>query len=220
MAKPAIHHGHALKNLMRYVRSTIKQKIRFGPGGAHENKFGIYTDADWASDKSDRKSISGGIGMFYGGPYCWASRKQKSVATSSAESEYVSQSMYAKQGQWTAQVFRDLGMKECIGKDNIVTMYGDNQGAIALTKNPHLHERSKHIDICYHFIRDLVEKEKLKIIYIPTEDMIADGLTKPLQRIAFTRFKQQMGIVDEENGFVLRGSVENKCRTKSCDVKD
>ena len=111
-------------------------------------------------------------------------------------------------------------MKECIGKDNIVTMYGDNQGAIALTKNPHLHERSKHIDICYHFIRDLVEKEKLKIIYIPTEDMIADGLTKPLQRIAFTRFKQQMGIVDEENGFALRGSVENKCRTKSCDVKD
>ena len=50
--------------------------------------------------------------------------------------------------------------------------------------------------------------------------MIADGLTKPLQRIAFTRFKQQMGIVDEENGFALRGSVENKCRTKSCDVKD
>jgi hypothetical protein len=220
MAKPAIHHGHALKNLMRYVRSTIKQKIRFGPGGVHENKFGIYTDADWASDKSDRKSISGGIGMFYGGPYCWASRKQKSVATSSAESEYVSQSMYAKQGQWTAQVFRDLGMKECIGKDNIVTMYGDNQGAIALTKNPHLHERSKHIDICYHFIRDLVEKEKLKIIYIPTEDMIADGLTKPLQRIAFTRFKQQMGIVDEENGFALRGSVENRSRTKSCDARN
>ena len=46
MAKPAIHHGHALKNLMRYVRSTIKQKIRFGPGGVHENKFGIYIDID------------------------------------------------------------------------------------------------------------------------------------------------------------------------------
>jgi hypothetical protein len=68
MAKPAIHHGHTLKNLMRYVRSTIKQKIRFGPGGAHENKFGIYTDADWASDKSDRKSISGGIGIFMEDP--------------------------------------------------------------------------------------------------------------------------------------------------------
>src|SRR5260370_35619706 len=100
--------------------------------------------------------------------------------------------MYAKQGQWTAQVFRDLGIKECIRKDNIVTMYSDNQGAIALTKNPHLYKRSKHIDICYHFIRDLVKKEKLKIIYIPTKDMIADSLTKTLQRIAFTRFKQQM----------------------------
>ena len=108
MSDPATHHGHALKNVMRYIRSTIKQKLRFGPGGAHRDEVGIYTDADWASDKTDRKSISGGVGMFYGGPFSWASKKQSSVSTSSAESEYISQSMYAKQGQWTAQVFRDL----------------------------------------------------------------------------------------------------------------
>jgi hypothetical protein len=59
-------------------------------------------------------------------------------------------------------------------------MLGDNQGAIALTKNPHLHERSKHIDVCYHYVRDLVERGKLDVAYVPTADMVADGMTKPL----------------------------------------
>ena len=198
MTNPAEIHGTALKNLMRYLRSTVKQKLRFGPGGDHQNEFGIYTDADWASDKTDRKSMSGGVGMFYGGPFSWAAKKQNSVATSSAESEYISQAMYAKQGQWAAQVLRDLGLHQYVNKNGItVQMYGDNQGAIALVKNPHLHERSKHIDICYHFIRDLAEQKKLQISYIPTDEMVADGMTKPLQRVAFERFKKMLGVVDE-----------------------
>ena len=82
MSDPTVHHGHALKELMRYLRSTTKQKLRFGPGGEHKH-FVIFTDADWASDKSDRKSVSGGVGIFYGGPFCWMSKKQKSVARSS-----------------------------------------------------------------------------------------------------------------------------------------
>jgi len=76
-------------------------------------------------------------------------------------------------------------------------MLGDNQKAIALTKNAHLNERSKHIDICYHFIRDLAEKEDLKVDYIPTVEMVADGITKPLARVAFERFKGQMGLVEK-----------------------
>ncbi|KAI0992075.1 hypothetical protein K3495_g16111 [Podosphaera aphanis] len=195
MKDPAVHHGIALKNLMRYLRSTIKQRLRFGPGGAHQQQFAAYTDADWASDKMDRKSISGGVCMYYGGPISWSSKKQNSVATSSAEAEYISQAMYAKQGQWTAQIIRDLRMPKIINKNGTtVQMYGDNQGALALVKNPHLHERSKHIDICYHFVRDLAEKGKLVIDYIPTSEMIADGLTKPLQRVAFERFKEQLGL--------------------------
>ena len=67
ISDPAIYHGHALKELMRYLRSTITQKLRFGPGG--DNHFVIFTDADWASDKSDRKSVSRGVGMFYRGPF-------------------------------------------------------------------------------------------------------------------------------------------------------
>jgi len=76
-------------------------------------------------------------------------------------------------------------------------MFEDNQEAIALVKNPHLHERSKHIDICYHFIRDLIEQKKLKIEYISIAEMIADAMTKSLTRISFERFKKQLRVVKE-----------------------
>lgn len=209
MAKPAKHHGLALKNLMRYLRSTIKQKICYGPGGVQSDiakEYGlptetakVYTDADWASDRHDRKSISGGVVMFYGGPISWSSKKQNSVATSSAESEYISMAMFVKQGRWVAQVLKDLGKPEYISTEgDTVQVLGDNQGALALTKNPHLHERSKHIDICYHFIRDLTEKGKVTSKYINTTDMVADGMTKPLGRVAFERFKHMLGLVDSQ----------------------
>jgi hypothetical protein len=88
MTKSAKHYGIALKNLMRYLRSTVKQKLRFGPGRVQTdiaNQYGlpidvakVYTDADWASDRHNRKSISGGVATFYGGPISWASKKQNS----------------------------------------------------------------------------------------------------------------------------------------------
>ena len=180
MTKPTERHGHALKQLFRYLRQTYTRKVRYGPGGAWVDTFGVYWDSDWASDVSDRKSISGGVIMFYGGPISYASKKQKSVSTSSAEAEYISLAMFIKQGRWMAQVLKDLGMKHCISEDgNAVSVLGDNQGAIALTKIPHLHERSKHIDICYHFVRDLYDKGDIAPIYVHTSEMVADGLTKP-----------------------------------------
>jgi hypothetical protein len=128
--------------------------------------------------------------MFYGGPISWSSKKQNSVATSSAASEYISMATNVKQGQSMGQVLRDMRMGEFGGEtERKVKLYGDNQGPIALTKTPHLQERSKHIDICYHFIRDLVEKGFVEVEYVPTVEMVADGLTKPLERVAFERFK-------------------------------
>ena len=195
MSDPSKHHGHAAKNLLRYLKSTVKQRLRFGPGGA-QNCFVVYSDADWASDKVDRKSVSGSVVMFGNGPISWSSKKQKSVSTSSCESEYIALASCTKQGQWIAQIFRDLGRTRYIGSNaELVQMRGDNQGAIALTKNPHLHERSKHIDICYHYVRDLAQKCKLEVSFIPTDDMVADGMTKPLQRVKFERFKSLMGMV-------------------------
>jgi hypothetical protein len=89
--------------------------------------------------------------------------------------------MYIKLGQWMAQVFRDLRRPGYIGENPIqVQMLGDNQGAITLAENPHLYKRSKHINIIYHYIQDLVEQGKILITYVPTSDIVADGMTKPL----------------------------------------
>lgn len=196
MSDPCERHGHALKKLMRYLNSTITQKIRYGAGNGFQYVT-VYSDADWASDKTDRKSVSGFTVMFQGGPISWGSKKQRSVATSSCESEYMALAMCSKQGQWIAQILRDLGRDIYISKNGrAVQMLGDNQGALALVENPHLHERSKHIDISYHFIRDLQEKGKLTVAYVPTDQMVADGLTKPLQRPGFVRFKELLGVID------------------------
>ena len=131
MQDPAEHHAQALKHLMRYLRSTISLRISFGPIG----KLVVYSDADWASDKTDRKSITASVGMIGGGPVFWASKKQTAVATATTEAEYVAMSYTAKQGQWVAQILRDLGFGGYVAKNHqTVDTRGDNQGAIALAK--------------------------------------------------------------------------------------
>jgi Reverse transcriptase (RNA-dependent DNA polymerase)/gag-polypeptide of LTR copia-type len=203
LTDPAEHHMAALKNLMRYLRSTIRYRLKYSRGG--NPRLVMHSDADWAGQRSDRKSTSGSVGLLCNCAVTWASKVQRSVATSSTESEYLSMSMTAKMSQWIAQVLRDMGYPEYIGRSPAqvdirgreiasVDIRGDNQGAIALVKNPHLHERSKHIDICYHHIRDLAERGKITVTYIPTYEMIADGLTKPLQATAFARFKGFLGM--------------------------
>ena len=93
------------------------------------------------------------------------------MATSNTESEYVALASIAKQSQWIAQVLRDMGHADCLGKDpNQVDIRGDNTGSLALVKNPHLHERSKHIDICYHYTRDLAKQGRIRVSYVPTKD--------------------------------------------------
>ncbi|TVY60796.1 Retrovirus-related Pol polyprotein from transposon TNT 1-94, partial [Lachnellula suecica] len=177
MSDPAEHYSHALKFLFRYLKSTVKQQIRYSPGGDHEY-FVLYSDADWATDKS--------------------SKKQRSIATSSCESEYIALASCVKQGQWIAQILRDLGYAKYIGKNsNLVQMLRDNQGAIAFIENAHLNDRSKHVDICYYYIRDLVENGRCKVDYIPTNNIVADSMTKPLQRVKFERFKAQIGLVEK-----------------------
>ena len=194
MQDPSERHWTYLKALMRYVRSSLSLRLRFGRG--RNLDLVVYTDADWAGQKSDRKSTSGGVAMLYGGPVCWLSKVQRSVATSSTESEYIAQSTNAKTTQWLAQILRDIECLELIREDGkTVQMLADNQGAIALAKNPHLHERSRHIDICHHYVRDLVQRGRVKIKYIPTAEMVADGFTKPLERTAFDKFKDQLGML-------------------------
>ena len=118
----------------------------------------------------------------------------------------------AKEALWLSRFFTEIG---CTGKDlETVTIHADNQGAIALAKNPEHHARTKHIDVQYHFIREHVEANRIKLNYLSTHDMAADGLTKPLLRQKFQEFVNMLGMrgndtqdsaLTPEQGGVLRG---------------
>lgn len=197
MQDPAEHHGQALRRLMRYLRSTISLRIRFGRGKAiSDDTLRVYSDADYAADKTDRKSITAFVGLVGGGPIFWGSKKQNSVSTATTEAEYMAMCTTAKQGQWMAQVLRDMGYPEYIAPNGTtVDMRGDNQGAIALAKNPVLSDRSKHIEVQYHYVRELQDCGKANVSFVPTDKMIADALSKPVQKPLLERFIKSVGMV-------------------------
>lgn len=209
LSDPAEHHGRALKSLLRYVRSTVDLGLMFGNSGS--SHLVGYSDSDYAMDRLDRKSILGYVYMFAGGPISWTSRKQKSVATSTTEAEYMALSSCAKEGLWITQLLKDLGYSGYLGQnpdrvdimesirhshDSPMQLKGDNQAALTLVKDAHIHERSKHIDVAYHHIRDLHQKNQIRVEFVPTQDMVADGLTKPLPKPNFKRFIAQLGLED------------------------
>lgn len=137
MQDPAMYHKHALRRLMRYLRSTISLRISFGK--KEEKLLGVFSDADYVAEKTDRKSITGMVGLIGGGLIFWGSKNQSSVSTATTEAEYIAMCTTAKQGQWTTQVLQDMGYPEYIALNGItVDMKGDNQGAVALARNAQL----------------------------------------------------------------------------------
>ncbi len=209
LGDPAHHHGQALKTLLRYIRSTIDLGIEYGPPESSGSSLKAYSDSDYAADRLNRKSILGYVYMFAGGPVAWMSRKQKSVATSTTEAEYMALSTCVKEGLWIAQVLRDLGLSKYLRTElgqvaiaeNVkhkacspMQLYGDNQAANLLVKDAHISERSKHIDVSYHHVRDTFNKNLIELNYIPTDDMVADGLTKPLTGDKYKNFVDLMGL--------------------------
>lgn len=192
MSDPAVFHHKAVKHLLRYIRSTAALRLRYGPG---QDKITGYSDADYAADKSDRKSTLGYVFTFAGGAISWRSTKQRSVATSTTEAEYVALSTCAKQALWLRLLLADIGYSKFIGSDtSSMQIFGDNQSSLMLIENPQVHERSKHIDVCYHHVRDAVQKKLLYVQYTPSKSMLADGLTKPLPKPAFQEFVRGLGL--------------------------
>jgi hypothetical protein len=122
----------------------------------------------------------------------WSSRKQKSVALSTAEAEYMAACEACTEEVWLRKLISDLFDQTL----ELTTIYCDNQSCIRLSEHPIFHERSKHIEIKYYFIRDKIQEGEVKREYIPTDEQTADILTKPLSRIKFAYFREKMGIAE------------------------
>lgn len=149
-----------------------------------------YSDADWAGDREDRKSTSGYIFQIAGGPVSWKSKKQDTVALSTMEAEYVALSSAAQECVWVRRLNSELGTPHT----GPTTIMEDNQSSIAMARNPQFHGRAKHIDIRHHFIREHIG-ESIELQYCPTNEMVADMLTKPLAAEHFCLLREKAGLV-------------------------
>lgn len=148
-----------------------------------------YIDADWASNSVDRRSYTGMCFLLSNGVISWECRKQKCVALSSTELEYVGLSEACREELY----LRSLQFK-ITNKMYTFSLFNDNQGAQILCANPVFHKRTKHIDI-KHFCRDLVKDGIVKVVYLPTADMPADILTKSVCSAKHYKFMSLLGIV-------------------------
>jgi hypothetical protein len=194
LSNPGIEHYRQLHHLLRYLRGTTHHSLTFGL--SNEGLVG-YSDSDFASDKDDSRSIGGYVFYLFGSPISWRSQKQSIVATSSTEAEYISLSNAAREQIHLSQLLYDLGLDSSLFTPT--TLYGDNNGSRALTKNPQFHDRAKHIRVRYHFIRDLVSDGTIVIPYIPTHDMIADIFTKSLPQKLFRNHRHSLALRSPAN---------------------
>ncbi|KAK4381284.1 Retrovirus-related Pol polyprotein from transposon RE1 [Sesamum angolense] len=149
-----------------------------------------YTDSDWAGSVDDMKSTSGYTFSLGSGIFSWASKKQATVAQSSAEAEYIAAAATSNQAIWLRRILEDMGEKQ----EEPTTIYCDNKSAIAITKNPVQHSRTKHIDIKYHSLREATTRGEIELKYCSTEEQLADIFTKALPRNKFEELRMKIGV--------------------------
>jgi hypothetical protein len=183
---PGPAHWEAVKRVFRYLKGTSELFLTFG--GAEKELTG-YADAD-GSMAEDRHAISGYAFILHGGAVSWSAKRQEIVSLSTTESEYVAATHAAKEALWLRSLLSQIFQIE----PKPTTLFSDNQSAIALTKDHQYHARTKHIDVRFHFIRYVVENGQLRLIYCPTDDMIADTLTKALPSPKVKHFASELGL--------------------------
>lgn len=194
---PSKQHFGAAKRILRYIASTTSYGIWY----SKQENFELlgYSDSDWAGAKGDMESTSGNCFTLGSGIVTWASKKQAIVALSSTEAEYMAATT-ACQAVWLRRVLSDLNQMQ----HQATTIFCDNISTIAMTKNPVLHGRAKHIEIKHHFIRDLVAEEKVQLKSCRFDEQLADLFTKSLPRAKFEEFRDRLLITNFES----RGSIE------------
>jgi len=196
-ASPTRNHLLLAKHVLRYLAGTRSLALCLGaPSPRIPSTLSGYmrnvgcSDADWASDAIDRKSISGYSFFFQGSLVSWSAVKQKAIALSSTEAEYYAMAYAFKEALWLHSFLSLLKLPV----PRPFPILSDNQATCALSTSLVISARSKHIDIRHHFIRDLIHDGSFSTTWIPTVDMPADIFTKALPFVSFSRHRDVLGL--------------------------
>lgn len=183
-------HWNYAKRILKFLSQTKTYCLKYSKESAELVGF---VDADWASDTTDRRSYTGFCFTKSGAAISWESKKQRTVALSSCEAEYMALSEACREALYLQKL-----QIEIIGSCNKIVIYSDSQSALKLSNNYQLHKRSKHIDVRYHFIREVLRNEIIESKYLSTANMPADLLTKGLPSVKHYKFMKDFGIVNLE----------------------
>lgn len=184
-------HWTYLKRILMYLRGTADYKLIYCRSSTPETLC-TYADADWGNDTNDRRSVSGYVLKLYGATISWATRKQASVALSTTEAELMALCQASCEAIWVVNLLKVLDVEVKLP----VTVYEDNQSCIAICLEPRKHRRIKHIDIQYFFVRELIQKNQIQLQYKPTEEQIADAMTKGLPAPRFRKLRELLGFIN------------------------
>jgi len=184
---PGRTHWEAAKRVLRYLGGTRKWRLTLG---GRTSQLAVFTDADRGSHRDDLRSVGAYLIKIGDGVVSWKSKKQMCVSLSSTEAEYMALCQASKESVWMADFLKNLG----VSVQGPVVVNADNQGNIALLKNPVFHDLSRHIDIQYHYTRELIRNGRIALNYVPTADMLADLLTKSLPRARHVTLSGDIGL--------------------------
>ncbi|KAJ9544187.1 hypothetical protein OSB04_023894 [Centaurea solstitialis] len=188
---PGEPHWVAVKNILKYLRRTKEMFLVFG-GSEDEISVTGYSDASFQTDRDDFRSQSGYVFTLNGGAISWKSSKQDTIADSTTEAEYIAACDAAKEAVWLRNFLSDLRVVASISRP--IDIFCDNSGAVAQAKEPREHHKSRHVLRKYHLIREIIGRGDVRICKIPTEDNVADPLTKPLARAKHEAHANSIGM--------------------------
>jgi hypothetical protein len=189
MHSPRTAHLDAAHQLVRYLKGSIGKGIFLSSSSSLTLKG--YCDSDWAGCPETRRSTTGYCTFLGSSILSWKTKKQSTVSRSSAEAEYRSMATLTSELQWLKTLFSDLGVLH----PSPIAMYCDNQAALHISNNPVFHERTKHIEIDCHFVRDKVQSKLITTRFVPSSDQLADVFTKPLGKDPFHSLISKLGVI-------------------------
>jgi len=188
MHDPREPHLAALKRILRYVQGTLHLGLLLRPTTSTD--LVVYTDADWAGCPDTRRSTSGYAVFLGDNLVSWSSKRQNTISRSSAEAEYHAVANGVAEATWLRQLLLELHAP--LRRATLV--YCDNISAVYMTSNPVQHQRTKHIEIDLHFVRERVAIGDLRVLHVPTSSQYADIFTKGLPTSVFTEFRSSLNV--------------------------